>query len=117
MCNVQACVIMCISIQGDCLRGLVVCSTVCSGFQIAFGVVGFTVRDIHYSLDMVSHRAYFSVQLITICAVVKSKCAVEKGNECTKNCRDSGQNDDLCTDYQLSYFKKSYLKYALVRQM
>jgi len=35
-------------------------------------------------------RAYFSAQLITICAVVKSKCAVEKGNVCTQKCRDSG---------------------------
>jgi len=27
-------------------------------------------------------RAYFSVQLITICVAVKSKCAVEKGYVC-----------------------------------
>jgi len=39
--------------------------------------------------------AYFSVQLIAICAVVKSKCALENGTVCTKKCRDSGQNDDL----------------------
>jgi len=25
------------------------------------------------------------VQLITICAIVKSKCAIEKGNVCTKS--------------------------------
>ena len=36
-------------------------------------------------------RAYISVQLITICAVVKSKCTIEKGNVCTKKLRDSGQ--------------------------
>ena len=47
-------------------------------------------------------RAYFSVQLITICTdFVKSKCAVEKGNVCTKKCRDSGQNDDLRADCQV----------------
>jgi len=28
-------------------------------------------------------RAYFNVQLITICTVVKLKCAVEKGNFCS----------------------------------
>ena len=32
---------------------------------------------------MNSPRAYISVQLITICAVCKSKCAVEAGNVCT----------------------------------
>jgi len=48
--------------------------------------------------------AYFSVQLITICAVVKSRCAVEKGDVralCIKKCRESGQNYDLCADYQV----------------
>jgi len=29
------------------------------------------------------------VQLITISAIVKSKCTIEKGNVCTKMCRDS----------------------------
>jgi len=33
--------------------------------------------------------------LITLCAGVKYKCAVEKGNVYTKKCRDSYQNDDL----------------------
>ena len=46
------------------------------------------------------HRSYFSVQLITICAVVKSKCAAEKGNVRTEKCCVSGQNDELCADYQ-----------------
>jgi len=36
------------------------------------------------------------MQLITICAVVKSKCAVEKGNVSIEKCRYSGQNDDIC---------------------
>jgi len=47
--------------------------------------------------------------LITIYAVVKLKCAVEKGNVCTKKCRDSGQNDDLCADYQVQCSCKSCL--------
>src|SRR6218665_3667640 len=52
----------------------------------------------------------------TIWAVVKSKCAVEKGNVCIKKCRDSDQNDDLCTDYQvLCRLCKSCLKYALIQ--
>jgi len=42
--------------------------------------------------------AYYSLQLITICAVVKSKGAVEKGNVCTKKSRDSGQNNYLFAD-------------------
>ena len=44
---------------------------------------------------MVVGRAYFRVQLTSICAVVKLKCAVEKGNV---SLRDSGKNDDLCAD-------------------
>src|SRR6218665_819788 len=32
---------------------------------------------------VVLSRAYFNVQLITICAVVKLKCAVVKGNLCS----------------------------------
>ena len=56
---------------------------------------------------MTEARACFSVQLITICAVVKWKYAVEKSNVCTKKCRDSGQIDDLCADC------KSCLKHAL----
>jgi len=36
------------------------------------------------------------VQLITICAVVKLKCAVDKGKVRPMNCRDSGENDDSC---------------------
>jgi len=39
------------------------------------------------------------VQLITICAAVKSKCAVQKGNMCTKKCRDAGKNEGLSADY------------------
>jgi len=35
----------------------------------------------------------FSVQLITICAVVKSKFAVDKCNVCTKKRRNSYHND------------------------
>src|SRR6218665_1505861 len=35
------------------------------------------------NLVFIGIRAYFNVQLITICAVVKSKCAVEKGNLCS----------------------------------
>jgi len=54
------------------------------------------------------------VQLITICAVVKSKCAVETGNVCTKKCRDSGQNYDLCADHQLLCNCKSCLEYVLL---
>lgn len=47
-------------------------------------------------------RAYFSVQLlITMCAVVKSECAVEKGNVCNNKGRYSGQNDDLFSGYQV----------------
>jgi len=53
------------------------------------------------------------VQLITICAVVKTKCAVEKGNVCPKKCRDSGQNDDLRADYQVLCSCKPCLKYTL----
>ena len=44
---------------------------------------------------------YFKVQLITISAVAKVKCRVEKGHACTKKCKDSGQNDDLCANYQV----------------
>ena len=44
--------------------------------------------------------AYFSLQLITICAVVKSKCGVEKGYRSTKKCRDYDQND-LCANCEL----------------
>ena len=43
-------------------------------------------------------RAYLSVQLITNCAdLVKSNCAVEKGNMCIKKCRDQ---NDLCADFR-----------------
>jgi len=45
--------------------------------------------------------AYFTVQLITIGPVVKSKCAVEWCNICTKKARKSCQTGDLWTDYQL----------------
>jgi len=44
---------------------------------------------------------YISVQFITICTVVKSKCAIEKCNVCAKKCRDSAQYDDLCADYRV----------------
>src|SRR6218665_2942065 len=63
------------------------------------------------------HRAYFRVQLITICAVVKSTCEVEKGNVCAKKSRDSGQNDDFCADYQVLCSCKSCIKYALRYQI
>src|SRR6218665_1135266 len=52
-------------------------------------------------------------QLIAICAVVKSKCAVEKGNVCVKKYRNSGQTDHLSPDYQVLCSCKSCLKYAL----
>jgi len=64
-----------------------------------------------YRLNVSAGRAHFSVQLITISAVVTSKCAVERGDVCTKKCRDSNQN--LCADYQVLYSCKSCLKYAL----
>ena len=50
------------------------------------------------------------MQLITIYAVVKSKCAVEKGKRCTKKCRDSGKNDDLYADYKVLCSCNSLLK-------
>ena len=53
------------------------------------------------------------MQLITICAVVKSKCAVENGKICTKDHRDSGQNDDLWADCQVLGSCKSCSKCAL----
>jgi len=62
----------------------------------------------------VGSTAYFSVQLITICAVVKSKCAAEKGNMCIKKFRNSIQTDDLCADFQVLRSCNSCLKYALV---
>ena len=65
-------------------------------------------------ISIVCSRAHFSVQLITICAVVKSKCAVEKGNICTKKCRDSVQSDELCANYPVLCSCTSCLKYALV---
>ena len=40
----------------------------------------------------------FSVQLITVYALVKSKSAVEKGSMCNKKCKDYVQTDDLCAD-------------------
>ena len=65
-------------------------------------------------LQLQLRRASFSVQLITICAVVNLKCAVEEV-VCvwTKKCKDSGQIDDLCADYQVLCSCKSFLKYAL----
>jgi len=42
--------------------------------------------------------SYIGVQLIAICAVVESKCAIEKSNACTKKYINSGQTDDLCAD-------------------
>jgi len=49
---------------------------------------GLTDKSFIYPKKLISWfsttRAYFSMQLITICAVVKSKSAVEKGNVCTK---------------------------------
>ena len=37
----------------------------------------------------------------SICVIIKPKCAAEKGSVRAKKCRDSGQNDDLCADYQV----------------
>ena len=65
------------------------------------------------TLIVPGRRAYFTVQLITICAAVKWKCAVEKGNVCSKKCRDSDQTVELCTDFQVLCSCKSCLKYAL----
>jgi|SRR6218665_1136491 len=59
-------------------------------------------------------RVYIIEQWITICVVVKSKFAIEKGNEYTKKCRDSGQNDDLYADNQALCSCKSCLKYDLL---
>jgi len=58
-------------------------------------------------------RTYYE-QLITMCAVAESKCAVENDNVYTKKCRDPGLNDDLCADYQVSFSCKSCLKCALL---
>src|SRR6218665_65846 len=44
-----------------------------------------------------------SLRFITMCAVVKLKNAVEKGNVCNKKCRDSGQNYDLCAVNQVLF--------------
>ena len=60
------------------------------------------------------HSAYLSVQLTTICAVIKSKCAAEKDNVCTKKCRDSGQNYDLRVNYPDLCSWKYCLKYTLL---
>jgi len=73
------------------------------------------VRNLEIAINVdVYRRDYFSMQLITIFAVVKSKCAVEKGNVCTKKRRYSGQNYDLCADNQILCSYKSCSKYALV---
>src|SRR6218665_341652 len=61
--------------------------------------------------SIVKHRAYFSVD--HICTVVKLKCAVEKGNVCTKKCRDSGHK----ANYQVLCSCKSCLKYSLVEHI
>jgi len=67
-------------------------------------------------IQFIQGRAYFSVLFITICAVVKSKCAVEQGDVCTKKCWNSGKvYDMLCADYQLLCSGKSCLKYALIQ--
>jgi len=79
------------------------------------GVCGNEVTKGIISVEMCSHEFFLKhapgtfilvsdsghilvCMLITICAVVISKCAVEKGNVCTKMCRYSGQNDDFCSD-------------------
>ena len=51
-------------------------------------------------------RAYFSVQLIIICAVVKSKRAAEKGNVSPKKCSNSIQTDDLSFMCRLPGFEQ-----------
>lgn len=56
-------------------------------------------------------QGIFCAQLITISAVVKSKSGVEEGNVCTKMCRNSAQNVDLCA---VLYSCESCLKYALL---
>ena len=66
-----------------------------------------------FGLNSLWSRAYFSMQLIPICAVVKSRSVQLKKYVCTKKCRDSGQNDDLCAAYQVLCSCKSCLKYAL----
>jgi len=59
----------------------------------------------------VNCRAY--AQSIFQCTVLKSKFVVEKGNVCCKK-GDSGQNYDLCANYQVLCSCKSCLKYALM---
>src|SRR6218665_699428 len=62
-----------------------------------------------------SHVAHFLLLgSLTICAVVKSKCAVEKDNGCTKKCKDSGKNGDLCADYLVLCSCKSCFKEVLI---
>ena len=72
---------------------------------------------IYSSMSYDPCKSYISVRLITICAVVKSKCTVEQDKVWSKKCRDSGQNDDLCADHQVLCGSKSCLKYALDPQI
>ena len=58
-------------------------------------------------------RAYFSVQLIKISAVVKSKCAAEKVIWDLRSADILFKNSDLCADYQVLCSCKSSLKYAM----
>lgn len=60
--------------------------------------------------------AYFSGQLDTICAVVKSKCSVAKGIVGANKCRNSGENGNyLSDDSEVLFSYTSCLKYALIR--
>src|SRR6218665_1467529 len=83
--------------------------------QHVFSLLG--LREIHETEALMTKihtvREYFSVKLFTMRAVVKSKCAVEKGNECTKKCTNSCHNDDLCADNQVVCSCKSCLKHVL----
>jgi hypothetical protein len=67
--------------------------------QLTFGTHMFTYLLTYYTMIAIAdhfiendllninrNQAYFSVQLITICAVVNLKCAVEKANCAVINC-------------------------------
>lgn len=64
---------------------------------------------------IIQYRIKQSIFQCAATAGVKSKCAAEKSNVCGKMRRDSGQNGDLCADYQVLGSFKSCLKYTLDR--